>query len=137
MTLTIDMIQISGKQKDLLKCITLRFIIIGFDNKRENLMFQKINTTNPNAKTVKVTIEGKEITAFQGDTVATVMLVAGFNYFRITPISGKQRAPYCMMGICFDCLVEINGTPNRRACRVLVQEGMRVQIQKREGNLNL
>ncbi len=101
------------------------------------MLFQRKNTTNPNAKIVRVTIEGKEITAFQGDTVAAAMLVAGFNYFRITPVSEKPRAPFCMMGICFDCLVEINGIPNRRACQILVQEGMRVQIQKTEGNLNL
>jgi predicted molibdopterin-dependent oxidoreductase YjgC len=42
-----------------------------------------------------------------------------------------------MMGICFDCLVEIDGVPNQRACQTLVQEGMRVKIQANEGNLDL
>jgi predicted molibdopterin-dependent oxidoreductase YjgC len=45
-------------------------------------------------------------------------------------VSGTHRAPYCMMGACFDCLVEIDGIPNQQACQTLVREGMRVNLQK-------
>jgi sarcosine oxidase subunit alpha len=100
-------------------------------------MFKRMNNAITNSKTVRLTIEGKEISAIQGDSVAAAMLVSGFACTRITHEEGKRRAPYCMMGICFDCMVEINGIPNQRACQILVQEGMRVNIQEKEGNLNI
>jgi predicted molibdopterin-dependent oxidoreductase YjgC len=103
----------------------------------KNAMFKRINNAIPRSKTVTLTIDEKEIAAFQGDTVAAAMLAAGFTFTRITPVKEERRAPYCMMGICFDCLVEINGIPNQRACQILVQEGMRVNIQKKEGSLKL
>lgn len=100
-------------------------------------MFKRMNNAITGSKTVTLTVEGQEIAALQGDTVAAAMLVAGFTYTRITPVKEKQRAPYCMTGNCFDCLVEINGIPNQRACQILVQDGMRVNIQEKEGNLNI
>ena len=46
---------------------------------------------------------------------------------RFTSIGGRPRGPFCMMGICFDCLVRINGVPNQRACMVTVDSGMCVE----------
>ena len=100
-------------------------------------MFKRMNNAVTGSKTVTLIIEGKEIAAMQGDTVAAAMLAAGFRHTRITSVKEKLRAPYCMMGICFDCLVEINSIPNQKACQVLVQEGMRVNIQEKEGSLEL
>jgi predicted molibdopterin-dependent oxidoreductase YjgC len=37
------------------------------------------------------------------------------------------------MGICFDCLVQVDGRLNQRACQVEVVEGMRVQTQRGAG----
>ena len=100
-------------------------------------MFIRMNNTTPSSKTVRLTIDGKEIVASLGDSVAAAMLLACFAYTRITPVKEKRRAPYCMMGVCFDCIVEINGVPNQRACQIQVQEGMRVKIQDKNGNLNI
>jgi len=49
--------------------------------------------------------------------------------FRHNAAGGEPRAPYCMMGICFDCLVSIDGTANRQSCQIEVAEGMAVQSQ--------
>lgn len=100
-------------------------------------MFKRMKTAHPASKFVTLTIEGVENFASPGDTVAAAMLVAGYQHHRITPVKGKPRGPYCMTGICFDCLVEIDGVPNQRACQILVQEGMQVKIQAKEGGLNL
>lgn len=81
------------------------------------------------AKGVTLTIEGKRITAPAGSSVAAAMLTAGFDHVRTTPVSGARRAPFCMMGTCFDCLVEIDGAPNRQACQTTVRQGMRVKLQ--------
>ena len=51
---------------------------------------------------------------------------------RTTPVTGAPRAPYCMMGVCFDCLVTIDGVGNRQGCLVPVREGMRIETQQRQ-----
>ena len=55
---------------------------------------------------------------------------------RASALSGEGRAPYCMMGVCFECLMEINGEPNQQGCLVTVTEGMLIDRQqgKREAN---
>ncbi|WEX11974.1 (2Fe-2S)-binding protein [Chelativorans sp. AA-79] len=73
--------------------------------------------------------EGREIKARRGDSVASALLLAGIKEFRTTAVSDAKRGPYCMMGICFECLVEIDGVPNRQACMTLVEPDMRVRRQ--------
>ncbi len=74
--------------------------------------------------------DGEIIAAREGDTVAAALLASGVAVFRDTPVTGTARAPWCMMGVCFDCLVEINGRANRQACMIRVVEGMRVRRQR-------
>ena len=78
---------------------------------------------------VPFTIDGRPATGRAGDTVAAALLGAGVDTCRTTPVSGRPRAPYCMMGVCFDCLVTIDGIANRQGCLVPLQAGMRVEIQ--------
>jgi hypothetical protein len=40
------------------------------------------------------------------------------------------------MGVCFDCLAEIDGIPNRQSCMVEVRPGMRIRRQIRELKVN-
>ena len=80
--------------------------------------------------TVAFTLNGARATARAGDTVAAALLAAGVSYFRTTPVSGAKRAPYCMMGVCFECLVTIDGIGNRQACLIPVRDGMRVETQQ-------
>ena len=51
---------------------------------------------------------------------------SGIGPIRSSAVSGEPRAPYCMMGVCFECLVEIDGLANRQACMVRVRPGMQV-----------
>ena len=80
-------------------------------------------------KTISLTIDGKGAQARDGDTVAAALLAAGIDHCRTTPVSGARRAPYCMMGVCFECLVTIDGIGNRQACLIPAREGMRVETQ--------
>jgi predicted molibdopterin-dependent oxidoreductase YjgC len=79
---------------------------------------------------VRITLNGRAIDAREGDSVAAALLAAGIESCRTTPISGAPRAPYCMMGVCFDCLVSIDGVGNRQACMVRVKDGMAVATQR-------
>jgi hypothetical protein len=78
---------------------------------------------------LRFTFEGRPLLAREGDSVAAALLANGCGPFRATPLSASPRAPWCMMGVCFDCLVEIDGVANRQACLVPLAEAMRVRRQ--------
>lgn len=78
---------------------------------------------------VHLTIDGREVTAYSSEMVAAAMLAEGVTTFRHTR-QGDGRALFCGMGVCFDCLVVIDGVPNLRACMTRVREGMTIQTQE-------
>jgi hypothetical protein len=78
---------------------------------------------------VAIFIDGAPFEARAGDSVAAAVLAAGVAPYRRTAASGAPRAPYCMMGVCFDCLVRVDDVGNRQGCLVEVAEGMRVETQ--------
>jgi D-hydroxyproline dehydrogenase subunit gamma len=82
---------------------------------------------------LRLSVNGREVLAAPGDTVAAALLIGGNPAFRRTMRSGAMRGPYCGMGVCFDCLITINGQPNRQACLVPAEEGM-VIITASEGD---
>ncbi len=81
------------------------------------------------AKSITIYLEDEKLAACEGESVAAALLAHGRGDFRLSAISGAPRAPYCMMGVCFECLVEIDGVANRQACLVPVREGMRISRQ--------
>lgn len=83
----------------------------------------------PSAKHVDLTIEGARVSVAAGTSVAAALMQAGVVPSRTTPVTQSPRAAYCMMGVCFECLVEIDGVPNRQACMIQVAEGMQVRRQ--------
>lgn len=78
---------------------------------------------------VPVTVDGRAVIAREGDSVAAALIGSGSLACRTTPVTGAPRAPYCMMGVCFDCLVTVDGTPNVQGCMTRVRDGMRIEIQ--------
>ena len=77
---------------------------------------------------VTVSLDGRPVTAYLGETVATVLLAEGFAATRTT-VGGSPRGVYCGMGVCFDCLVVVDDVPNTRACMTWVRDGMRISRQ--------
>ena len=82
-----------------------------------------------------ISIDGLPFKAFVGETVAAAVLASGIGHTRTTPVSDTPRAPFCLMGVCYECLMVINGQPNQRACRELVDEGMTIELQHGTGVL--
>jgi predicted molibdopterin-dependent oxidoreductase YjgC len=76
-----------------------------------------------------VHVDGRPVTVRAGDSVAAAAMLAGLLPTRLTPVSGAPRAPYCMMGVCFECLMTIDGVAARQACLESVREGMRIEVQ--------
>jgi len=77
----------------------------------------------------QIEIDGTRVIAYPGETLATVLLAAGLRVFRHTMLSGEARSVFCGMGVCYDCLVTLNGHQNIRACSTLAQPGDRVERQ--------
>ena len=91
-------------------------------------MFRRRPDSPPPA-TVLVTIEGHDLRVPEGASAAAAVLLAGLASIRETPVTGAPRAPYCLMGVCFDCLAEIDGVANRQSCMVTVAPGMVIRRQ--------
>ena len=85
----------------------------------------------PVSAPVTIWFEGEEVQAEQGESLAAALLAAGVSVFRHTAVNGAARAPFCMIGNCFDCLVEIDGETARQSCLVTVRECMKVRRQQR------
>lgn len=79
---------------------------------------------------VKFRFEDQPVEALAGDSIAAALLAAGHLTFRQTPTDAAPRGPYCMMGACFECLVEVDGRPNVQACMTRVREGMTVSAMR-------
>ena len=77
---------------------------------------------------VEIVLDGRRVAAYEGETVAAVLLAQGEIATRTT-VKGEPRGIFCGMGVCFDCLVVVDGVPNTRACMTWVREGLDVRRQ--------
>jgi len=84
----------------------------------------------PLAATIAVEVEGRTVLVPEGASAAAAVLLAGLRSLRDTAIGGGERGPYCLMGVCFDCLAEIDGVANRQSCMVAVRPGMQIRRQR-------
>lgn len=91
-------------------------------------MFRRIEAAAGPALLLQV--EGREVRAREGDSLATALLAAGVAVFRHTPVSGTERGPLCLMGSCFECLVEVDGRSNVQACMTPARDGQVVRLQR-------
>ncbi len=70
-------------------------------------------------------VDGQPVPAYQGETIAAALLAAGRRTLRHTVPGGHPRGIFCGIGVCFDCLVTVEGR-HIRACVTPVQDGMQV-----------
>ncbi|MCJ2022191.1 (2Fe-2S)-binding protein [Methylobacterium sp. E-065] len=94
-------------------------------------MFRRRPEARPAAgdQLVEVFVAGQPVRVPEGASAAAAVLLSGTPAIRTTPVNGAPRLPYCMIGICFDCLAEIDGVANRQSCLVPVAPGMRIEPQ--------
>jgi hypothetical protein len=86
---------------------------------------------------IEFSFDGGAITAAPGQSVGAALIAAGHRSWRTTRINGAPRGIFCGIGICFDCLVTVNGRPNRRACLVTASSGDVVITQEGTGHADL
>jgi hypothetical protein len=78
---------------------------------------------------VEVFVQERPVRVPASATAAAAALLAGLTSTRASPVNGEPRAPYCMMGVCFECLLVIDGQSSRQGCMVQVRPGMRIERQ--------
>ncbi|MER6262967.1 (2Fe-2S)-binding protein [Streptomyces sp. NPDC059688] len=81
-----------------------------------------------------VTFDGRPLPALPGQTIAAALWSAGVTAWRSTRGTGAPRGVFCGIGVCFDCLVTVDGRPNRRACLVPVRPGQLIRSQEGTGH---
>jgi sarcosine oxidase subunit alpha len=82
----------------------------------------------PRGAEVRIFVNGKAHRAFEGESVHAALMAAGYRALRKTPRRHQPRGIFCGMGVCYDCLVTIDGTPNQRACMTLVKDRMEIEL---------
>nr|WP_245530529.1 (2Fe-2S)-binding protein [Pseudothermotoga thermarum] len=83
---------------------------------------------------VKIYFEGKELEAFEGETIASALVANGIDVFGYTE-NGRPRGFYCAIGKCSSCLMIVDGVPNVRTCITPVKDGMKIQRQYGRGEV--
>lgn len=92
-------------------------------------MFRKLDPDGVAIRPVTISVDGVAIAVEDGEPIAAVLLRTPPFTTRATPVSGAARAPFCMMGVCFECLVEIDGETSTRSCLARARDGMVVRRQ--------
>jgi predicted molibdopterin-dependent oxidoreductase YjgC len=86
---------------------------------------------------ITFTFDGRPVTALRGQSLAAALWAAGIIAWRTTRTGGRPRGVFCGIGQCFDCLVTVDGRPNRRACLVPAGPGDVVTTQEGHGRAAL
>jgi len=86
---------------------------------------------------IRFAFDGREIDFAEGQTVGAALINAGVYSWRVTRRGGARRGLFCGIGVCYDCLVVVDGAPNQRACLVTARAGMAVTTQTGTGHDDL
>lgn len=79
---------------------------------------------------VMISVNGKKIAAYKGETILAALLAAGYKTLKRSPIAHDPRGALCGMGVCFECIVTVNGIPNTRSCMTEVENDMEIEIDE-------
>ena len=82
-------------------------------------------------------LDGERVRCPEGVSVAAAVFLARRRTTRYAPRTGAPRGLFCGMGVCFDCVMEIDGRPNTRSCITVVLPGMRVVTQRGAASVGL
>ncbi|MFK5953576.1 MAG: (2Fe-2S)-binding protein [Desulfobacterium sp.] len=85
-------------------------------------------------KKITLTVDGKPVTAYEGETVHAALVASGIQILGTTRKTHQNRGILCGMGICYQCRVEINGIPDQRACVTQVKGNMDILTHKNESH---
>lgn len=80
-------------------------------------------------KPVTIFCDDRLVEAYEGETVAAALLGSAQRTLRWSPRRRQPRGLFCVMGVCFECVMVVDGEPGTRTCMTLVRDGMRVESE--------
>jgi predicted molibdopterin-dependent oxidoreductase YjgC len=83
------------------------------------------NATDP----ITISLDGREVTALTGQSVAAALEAAGIRSWRTNAVDSTARAPFCGMGVCYECELHVEGSAETRACMTEVEPGLRMHSE--------
>jgi sarcosine oxidase subunit alpha len=90
------------------------------------------NNSNLRGKPLEVFVDEKKVQAYEGELVSTVLMEEGISVFQRKLKTGRPAGFYCGMGVCYECLVTIDGVENIRACQTPVRDKMVIKTGSRQ-----
>ena len=78
-------------------------------------------------KKVFITVDNKQIEAFEDEPIAAALYAAGIKVFRTTRKYKEPRGIFCNRGRCTDCVMKVDGRPNVRTCVTMVKDGIKIE----------
>ncbi len=81
-------------------------------------------------KQVFISVNGKRIAAYEGETLISVLIASGIKKMRKSSVLNEPRGGLCGMGVCYDCLITLDGVPNVRACMSYIKSGMEINTNE-------
>ncbi len=90
----------------------------------------KHDTTTSNS--LVVILDGQPTSLPAEMSVAAALLATGQIVSRISPTSHKPCSPHCLMGVCYECLMEIDGV-QRQACMTTIRDAMVINRNLEKG----
>lgn len=86
--------------------------------------------STPAKREVTFTFNGKNFKGVEGQSIAAALMATGIRELRKTRFNEEPRLIFCGIGICFDCVVVVDGIANQRACLVEIVDGAKIESQK-------
>jgi len=87
---------------------------------------RRLSTGVERGASIQLVVDGQPMQAFEGESIAAALLAEGRRILRYSPRGREPRGLFCGMGVCFECVVEIDGRRHVRACVTAVRDGMTV-----------
>jgi len=87
-------------------------------------------------KKITIYFDGKPMEAYEGETVAAALYANGVRIFSRSFKYHRPRGFFCAIGKCSSCMMEVDGIPNVRTCKVYVRDGMQIRSQNSYPDVN-
>jgi len=99
------------------------------DGRRGKLVTNQPESPGAAARSASIRVDGRLVPVLEGQSLAGALHGGGIRVWRRNPVTNEWRAPYCGMGVCYECVLTVDGRPHVRACLVHVVAGMTVTTE--------
>ncbi|APF34865.1 hypothetical protein CBF90_15580 [Microbacterium sp. AISO3] len=81
--------------------------------------------------------DGAPVPFLPGQTVGGALAASGVVSWRASRASGEPRGLFCGIGVCYDCLLSVDGQRSQRACVTPARPGQDVRSDDPDAPLAL